>query len=217
MVIPFLRGKARDQPPPDLASYLFGNRIVYMGMSLSAAVTELLIAELIYLQYADEEKPIYFYINSTGTSKGGEKLNFEQEALAIHDTMHYVKPPVFTLCVGNAWGEAALLLAAGSKGNRAALPSANIMIKQPVGRFRGQATDVNIARNTIKNMETNLVEILADHIGKSAEEIEADISRPKYFTPSEAVEYGIIDKVVYHEKSPKDHGVVSDLQKAYDT
>ncbi|KAJ9147640.1 hypothetical protein P3X46_029777 [Hevea brasiliensis] len=214
MVIPYTRGSAWEQPPPDLASYLFKNRIVYLGMSLVPSVTELILAEFLYLQYEDEEKPIYLYINSTGTTKGGEKLGYETEAFAIYDVMGYVKPPIFTLCVGNAWGEAALLLAAGSKGNRSALPSSTIMIKQPIGRFQGQATDVDLARKEVKNVKAELVNLLAKHIGKSPEQIEADISRPKYFNPAEAVEYGIIDKVLYNERSTEDRGVVSDLKKA---
>ncbi|PKI38124.1 hypothetical protein CRG98_041489 [Punica granatum] len=157
-------------------------------MSLVPSVTELILAEFLYLQYEDAEKPIYLYINSTGTTKGGEKLGYETEAFAIYDVMRYVKPPIFTLCVGNAWGEAALLLAAGARGNRSALPSSTIMIKQ--------------------------VKLFAKHIGKTEEQIEADIRRPKYFSPSEAVEYGIIDKVLYNERSSEDRGVVSDLKKA---
>ncbi|KAL5671528.1 hypothetical protein ACJX0J_015834, partial [Zea mays] len=121
----------------------------------------------------------------------------------------YVKVPIFTLCVGNAWGEAALLLAAGAKGNRAALPSSTIMIKQPIGRFQGQATDVDIARKEIRNVKIEMVKLLARHIGKPMEEIARDIRRPKYFSPSEAVDYGIIDKVIYNEKIQEDGGVRS--------
>ncbi|KAI5655789.1 hypothetical protein M9H77_32976 [Catharanthus roseus] len=214
MVIPFSRGSAWEQPPPDLASYLYKNRIVYLGMSLVPSVTELILAEFLYLQYEDEEKPIYLYINSTGTTKDGEKLGYETEAFAIYDVMRYVKPPIFTLCVGNAWGEAALLLAAGAKGNRSALPSSTIMIRQPIGRFQGQATDVDLMRKEVKNVKEELVKLYAKHMGKTTEQIEADIRRPKYFSPSEAVEYGIIDKVLYNERGSEDRGVVSDLRKA---
>ncbi|KAM7256877.1 hypothetical protein ACFE04_012618 [Oxalis oulophora] len=213
-VIPYTEGNADEQPPPDLASYLFKNRIVYLGMSLVPSVTELLLAEFLYLQYDDADKPVYLYINSTGTTKNGEKLGYETEAFAIYDVMRYIKTPVFTLCVGNAWGEAALLLAAGSKGNRSALPSSTIMIKQPIARFEGQATDVELARREINNVKTEMVNLFAKHIGKPAEQIEADMRRPKYFSPSEAVEYGIIDKVVYNERATEDRGVVSDLKKA---
>ncbi|XP_052143254.1 ATP-dependent Clp protease proteolytic subunit-related protein 4, chloroplastic [Oryza glaberrima] len=214
MVVPFLRGAAWQQPPPDLASFLYKNRIVYLGMCLVPSVTELMLAEFLYLQYDDAEKPIYLYINSTGTTKNGEKLGYETEAFAIYDAMRYVKVPIFTLCVGNAWGEAALLLAAGAKGNRAALPSSTIMIKQPIGRFQGQATDVDIARKEIRNVKIEMIKLLSRHIGKSVEEIAQDIKRPKYFSPSEAVDYGIIDKVLYNEKSQEDGGVVSELKRS---
>ncbi|KAF3672288.1 ATP-dependent Clp protease proteolytic subunit-related protein 4, chloroplastic [Capsicum annuum] len=213
-VIPFVKGTAWEQPPPDLASYLYKNRIVYLGMSLVPSVTELILAEFLYLQYEDEEKPIYLYINSTGTTKDGEKLGYETEAFAIYDVMRYVKPPIFTLCVGNAWGEAALLLAAGAKGNRAALPSSTIMIKQPIAQFQGQATDVELMRKEVKNVKAELVKLYAKHIGKSPEQIEEDIRRPKYFSPTEALEYGIIDKVLYNERGREDRGVLSDLKKA---
>ncbi|KAK3163463.1 hypothetical protein QOZ80_1AG0004080 [Eleusine coracana subsp. coracana] len=214
MVVPFLRGTAWEQPPPDLASFLYKNRIVYLGMCLVPSVTELMLAEFLYLQYEDAEKPIYLYINSTGTTKNGEKLGYETEALAVYDAMRYVKVPIFTLCVGNAWGEAALLLAAGAKGNRAALPSSTIMIKQPIGRFQGQATDVDIARKEIRNVKIEMVKLLSRHIGKPMDEIAQDIRRPKYFSPSEAVDYGIIDKVLYNEKGHEDAGVVSELKRS---
>eukprot|EP00245_Coleochaete_scutata_P007600 TRINITY_DN23081_c0_g1_i1.p1 TRINITY_DN23081_c0_g1~~TRINITY_DN23081_c0_g1_i1.p1 ORF type:complete len:327 (+),score=66.47 TRINITY_DN23081_c0_g1_i1:41-1021(+) len=213
MVIPFQQGDATQQPPPDLPSYLFKNRIVFVGMSLVPAVTELLMAELLFLQYEDTNKPIYMYINSTGVTKDGEKLGYETEAFAIYDTMRYVKPAIFTLAVGNAWGEAAMLLAAGSKGNRAALPSATIMIKQPIAMFRGQATDLDIARNEVRNVKNELVELYARHTGHSKEKIENDIQRPMYMSPDGAVKYGIIDKVLNQEKG-KQRTVVDSLKRS---
>eukprot|EP00850_Spirogloea_muscicola_P019308 SM000188S03803 [mRNA] locus=s188:13623:16109:- [translate_table: standard] len=212
MVIPFQRGEATQQPPPDLPSYLFKNRIVFLGMSLVPSVTELIMAQLLYLQYDDATKPIYMYINSTGTTKDGEKLGYETEAFAIYDTMRYVKPPIFTLCVGNAWGEAALLLATGSKGNRAALPSSTIMIKQPIAQFRGQATDIDIQRQEVRNVKDELVKLYARHTGHSVEKIEEDIARPKYMSPDAAIDYGIIDKVLDAEKGQQ-RSVVDSLRK----
>ncbi|CAL9125596.1 unnamed protein product [Musa textilis] len=124
----------------------------------------------------------------------------------------------FLHCVGNAWGEAALLLAAGSKGNRAALPLSTIMIKQLVALYICQASDVDLARKEIKNVKADcLVTLYSKHIGKTPEKIEEDIRHPKYFSPSEAVEYGIIDKVIYRRRnkfSCEDRGVVSDLKRA---
>ncbi|PIA30990.1 hypothetical protein AQUCO_05300071v1 [Aquilegia coerulea] len=195
MVIPFVNGSAFEQPPPDLASYLFRERIVYLGMPLVPSVTELLVAEFMYLDYEDEKKPIYFYINSTGTTKNGEKLAYDTEAFAVYDTMRWVQAPIYTLCVGNAWGEASLLLAAGAIGHRAALPSSTIMFKEPIGRVQGQATFIESARQDIKKTKEEMVKLYARHTGQTLEKVAEDIKRPKYFTPSEAVEYGLIDRV----------------------
>ncbi|THG19207.1 hypothetical protein TEA_019747 [Camellia sinensis var. sinensis] len=167
-------------------------------MSLVPSVTELILAEFLYHQYEDEEKPIYLYINSTGTTKDGEKL------------VEYVKPPIFTLCVGNACGEAALLLAAGAKGNHSALPSSTIMIKQAIARLQGQATDMDLARREVKNVKAELVKLYSKHIGKSPEEIEADIMRPKYTS----VQVKLLKMVLYNERGHEDRGVVADLKKA---
>mmetsp|Transcript_1496 Transcript_1496/g.6720 ORF Transcript_1496/g.6720 Transcript_1496/m.6720 type:complete len:219 (+) Transcript_1496:103-759(+) len=156
-VIPSLQGDASTQAPPDLPSFIFKERIVYLGMTLVPSVTELILAELLYLQYEDKSKPIYLYINSTGTSKEGQKYGYDTEAFAIYDTMKYVNPPVHTVAVGTAWGEAAMLLASGEKGNRAALPSASIMIKQPIDAFRGQATELEIQRKEMRNTKKQTV------------------------------------------------------------
>ncbi|KAJ8444321.1 hypothetical protein Cgig2_019879 [Carnegiea gigantea] len=198
-VIPFSRGSALEPPPPDVSSFLFRQRIVYLGMALVPPVTRLILAEFLYLQHEDEKKPIYLYINSTGTMKGDKTYGHETEALAIYDIMSYIKTPIFTLCVGNAWGEAAMLLAAGARGNRAALPSAKSII----------VSTVDIEGDIYHILK---VEVLSRHTGKPPEVIEADIRRPKYFSPSEAVEYGIIDKVLYNEKSPEDKGLVTELK-----
>lgn len=199
-VIPALAGDATEQTPPDLPSYLFKERIVYLGMSFVPAVTELMLAELLYLQYDNPNRPIYMYINSTGVAKGAGKLGYEAEAFAIYDTMRYIKPAVYTVCVGNAFGEAAMLLAAGNQGNRAALPSASIMLRQPIQRFtQMQASDIDIYRNELRKTNTNVVNLLSKHIGHSQEKIAKDILRPKYFNPYQAVDYGIIDKVLEPE------------------
>lgn len=196
-VIPQLAGDATEQTPPDLPSYLFKERIVYLGMSLVPAVTELMLAELLYLQYDNASRPIYMYINSTGVAKGAGKLGYEAEAFAIYDTMRYIKPAVCTVCVGTAFGEAAMLLAAGEAGRRAALPSTSIMIRQPMQRFtQMQATDIDIYRNEIRKTNAEVVRLLAKHTGHSEEKISKDINRPRYFNPYEAVEYGLIDRVL---------------------
>lgn len=173
---------------------------MYLGMTLVPQVTELMLAELLYLQYDNEAAPIYMYINSTGVTKGGDKLGYEAETFAIYDTMKYVKPPIYTVCVGTAFGEAAALLAAGKKGMRASLPSATIMLRQPMQRFtQMQATDIDIYRNELRRIKGELVDILAFHTEKSKEEIEKDIRRPKYLDSYGAVDYGLIDKVLEAE------------------
>lgn len=129
-------------------------------MALVPSVTELLVAEMLYLQYDDPRKPIYLYINSAGVvgGKRGSRLGYETEALSIYDTMAHVKPPVRTLCVGTAYGEAAMLLAAGEKGTRAALPSASIMLRQPMQRYaQMQASDVDIYRKEMRKTKNKLV------------------------------------------------------------
>ncbi|CAN1210368.1 ATP-dependent Clp protease proteolytic subunit [Tumidithrix helvetica PCC 7403] len=187
--------------PPDLQSLLLKERIVYIGMPLVAAVTELIVAELLYLQYDDPEKPIYIYINSTGTAReDGEPVGFETEAFAICDTMKYIKPPIHTICIGNAVGAAAMLLSAGTKGFRASLPNASIVLRQPKSYARGQATDIEIrAKEVVANRDT-MLKILARNTGQPIEKIIKDIDRLFYMTAEDAKEYGLIDKVLESRK-----------------
>ena len=187
-------------PPPDLPSLLLKERIVYLGMPLVPAVTELVIAELLYLQYEDPEKPIKIYINSTGTSSyNGEPIGFETEAFAICDTMKYIKPPIHTICLGSAMGMAAMLLSAGTKGCRASLPNATIVLHQPKSYARGQATDIQIrAKEVLANKKT-MVDILSENTGQPPEKISKDMDRIFYITPQEAVGYGLIDRVLERE------------------
>lgn len=168
-------------------------------MALVPSVTELLVAEMLYLQYDDPRKPIYLYINSAGVvgGKRGSRLGYETEALSIYDTMAHVKPPVRTLCVGTAYGEAALLLAAGERGTRAALPSASIMLRQPMQRYaQMQASDVDIYRKEMRKTKNKLFELLAIHTGQTLPDLEQDLVRPKYLNPYEAISYGVIDRVL---------------------
>eukprot|EP00899_Mesostigma_viride_P018131 jgi/Mesvir1/26319/Mv22499-RA.1 len=208
-VIPMTQGEAFQQTPPDLPSYLFKERIVYVGMTLVPSVTELILAELMYLQWDDKKKPIYMYINSTGNTRGGEKLGYETEAFSIIDTIEYMSCPVHTLAIGNAYGEAALLLAAGAKGHRAALPSASIMFKEPFTQYRGQASDLVIQRDLVRMMNKDIHAHLAKCTGKTEAEIAADIKRPRYFTPWEAKAYGIIDTVLDAPETRKVKEVLS--------
>ena len=151
-------------PPPDLPSLLLKERIVYLGMPLVPAVTELIVAELLYLQSDDPEKPIKIYINSTGTSGySGEPIGFETEAFAIYDTIKYIKPPIYTICLGSAMGMAAMLLSAGTKGCRASLPHSNIILHQPKSYAQGQATDIQIRAKEVLANKASLVDILSSH------------------------------------------------------
>ncbi|MBW4490809.1 MAG: ATP-dependent Clp protease proteolytic subunit [Trichocoleus desertorum ATA4-8-CV12] len=187
-------------PPPDLPSLLLKERIVYLGMPLVPAVTELIIAELLYLQYEDPEKPIKIYINSTGTSSyNGEPIGFETEAFAICDTMKYIKPPIHTICLGSAMGMAAMLLSAGTKGCRASLPNATIVLHQPKSYARGQATDIQIRAQEVLANKRTMVDILSENTGQSHEKITKDMDRIFYITPQEAVPYGLIDRVLEKE------------------
>jgi ATP-dependent Clp protease, protease subunit len=199
-------------PPPDLPSLLLKERIIYLGLPLVSSddfkrqmgvdVTKLIIAQLLYLQFNDPDKPIYFYINSTGTSwYTGDAIGQETEAFAICDTMGYVKPPVHTICIGQAMGTAAMILSAGTKGFRASLPHATIVLNQPrIGMGRGQATDIQIrAREVLENKAASL-DILSRNTGQATEKIARDTDRMLYLTPEQAKDYGIIDRVLESAK-----------------
>jgi ATP-dependent Clp protease protease subunit len=194
-------------PPPDLESLLLKERIVYLGMPLFSSdevkqqvgidVTQLIIAQLLYLQFDDPDKPIYFYINSTGTSwYTGDAVGFETEAFAICDTLNYIKPPVHTICIGQAMGTAAMILSAGTKGYRASLPHSTIVLNQNRTGAQGQATDIQIrAKEVISNKQT-MLEILALNTGQTTEKLAKDMDRTFYLTPDQAKEYGLIDRVM---------------------
>jgi ATP-dependent Clp protease protease subunit len=183
-------------PPPDLPSLLLKERIVYLGMPLVPAVTELIVAELLYLQSDDPEKPIKIYINSTGTSGyNGDPVGFETEAFAIYDTMKYIKPPIHTICIGSAMGMAAMLLSAGTKGCRASLPHTTIVLHQPKSYAQGQATDIQIRAKEVLANKASMLEILAQTTGQDKAKVEKDMDRLFYMTPHQAVEYGLIDRV----------------------
>ena len=187
---PYYGDAAYRTPPPDLPSLLLKERIVYLGMPLVPAVTELIIAELLYLQYDDPEKPIRIYINSFGN------LGFETDAFAICDTIRYIKPPVHTICLGLAAGTSAMLLASGTKGCRASLPNSKIVLQQPQGGARGQATDIQIQAEEVLRNKRAMLEILSECTGQSPEKLSKDMNRRFYMTPAEAKEYGIIDTIL---------------------
>ena len=198
-------------PPPDLESLLLKERIVYLGMPLFSSddvkqqvgldVTQLIIAQLLYLQFDDADKPIFFYINSTGTSwYSGDAIGFETEAFAICDTMNYIKPPIHTICIGQAMGTAAMILSAGEKGYRASLPHASIVLNQNRTRAQGQATDISIQAQEVLNNRKTMLEIFSKNTGQTPEKISKDMERSFYLTPQAAKEYGLLDIVLTSRK-----------------
>lgn len=198
-------------PPPDLPSLLLKERIVYLGLplfsdddskrQLGIDVTELIIAQLLYLEFDNPDKPIFFYINSTGTSwYSGEAIGFETEAFAICDTIRYVKPPVHTICIGQAMGTAAVILSAGTKGQRAALPHSSIVLHQPRSGAQGQATDIQIRAKEVLHNKRTMLEMLSENTGRSVDQLSSDSDRMTYMTPDQALEYGLIDRVLSSKK-----------------
>ncbi|MCY7391440.1 MAG: ATP-dependent Clp protease proteolytic subunit, partial [Leptolyngbyaceae cyanobacterium CAN_BIN12] len=181
-------------PPPDMPSLLLKERIIYLGLPLFSSddvkrqigidVTELIIAQLLYLQFEDPEKPIRFYINSTGTSwYDGDAIGYETEAFAICDTLSYIKPPVHTICIGQALGTAAIILSSGAKGFRASLPHASIVLNQPRTGTQGQATDIQIRAKEVLANKQSMLDILAKTTGQSPEKLAKDTDRTLYMTP----------------------------------
>ncbi len=206
-------------PPPDLPSLLLKERIVYLGLplfsdddakrQLGIDVTELIVAQLLYLEFDNPEKPVYFYINSTGTSwYTGDAIGFETEAFAICDTISYIKPPVHTICIGQAMGTAAVILSAGSKGHRAALPHASIVLHQPRSGAQGQATDIQIRAKEVIHNKQAMLEILSKNTGRTIEQLTKDSDRMSYLNPNQAVDYGLIDRVLKSRKDlPSSHQI----------
>ncbi|KAL2345670.1 hypothetical protein Fmac_006955 [Flemingia macrophylla] len=206
------------RPPPDLPSLLLHGRIVYIGMPLVPAVTELVVAELMYLQYMDPKEPIYIYINSTGTTRDdGETVGMETEGFAIYDAMMQLKNEIHTVAVGAAIGQACLLLSAGTPGRRFMMPHAKAMIQQPRIPSSGlmPASDVLIrAKEVIINRDI-LVKLLAKHTGNSEETVANVMKRPYYMDSTRAKEFGVIDKILWRgqEKVMADVAAPEDWDK----
>jgi ATP-dependent Clp protease protease subunit len=192
----------RIGPPPDLPSLLLHNRIVYIGMPLVPAVSELVIAELLYLNYESTTDPITMYINSSGTTTAsGQPVGYETEAFAIADVMKYVRPPVHTVAIGQAFGAAAMLLAQGKRGKRSALPNATIMLNQPRSQSQGQASDIAIKAREVAHNRKTTCELIARACQKPLNVVMEDCQRVKYLQPHEAVEYGLIDRVLQSDRA----------------
>ncbi len=178
----------RGERAYDIYSRLLKDRIIFVGSAIDNEIANLIIAQLLFLESEDPEKDISFYINSPG--------GVVTAGLAIYDTMQYIKPDVATVCIGQAASMGALLLAAGSRGKRVALPNSRIMIHQPLGGAQGQATDIKIQANEILRMRDTLNEIISHHTGQDIQKIARDTDRDFFMSAAEAVEYGIVDKVV---------------------
>ena len=172
----------------DIYSRLLKERIIFIGEPISDALGNLVIAQLLYLASEDESKDIKIYINSPGGSVSA--------GLAIYDTMQYIKPPIITICVGIAASMAAVILSAGTKGKRYALPNSEIMLHQVMGGVEGQAIDIKIQAEHILKIRDKINKILVKHTGQSLKKIEEDTDRDFYMSPKEAKAYGIIDKVI---------------------
>jgi ATP-dependent Clp protease protease subunit len=172
----------------DIYSRLLKDRIVFLGTAIDDDVANLVIAQMLYLESDDPDKEIFFYLNSPG--------GHVSSGLAIFDTMRYIRPAVCTVCMGQAASMAALLLAAGQKGKRYALPHSRILIHQPLGGFQGQATDIDIQAREILRLKDDLNQILAELTGQPLKKITADTERDYYMSGVLAKEYGIIDEII---------------------
>ena len=179
---------SRGERSYDIFSRLLNDRIIFLGEEVTDTSANIIVAQLLYLEAQDPDKDIQFYINSPGGSVTA--------GLAIYDTMQYIKPDVSTICIGMAASMGAFLLSAGAKGKRFALPNAEIMIHQPSGGFRGQATDISIHANNILRIKDNLNRIMAENTGKPFEEIVAATERDNFMSAKEALDFGLIDKVI---------------------
>ncbi len=183
----------RSERAYDIYSRLLKDRIIFIGTVIDDNVANTVIAQLLFLQTEDPDKDIHLYINSPG--------GIVSSGLAIYDTMQYVKPNIATYCIGQAASMGALLLAAGTKGKRFALPHSRIMLHQPMGGFHGQATDIEIHAREILKMKDTLNKILSEHTGQPFEKIQADTDRDFFMSGEEAREYGIVDEVIHTIKT----------------
>lgn len=172
----------------DIYSRLLKDRIIFLGTAIDDNVSNLVVAQMLFLEAEDPDREIFFYINSPG--------GHVSSGMAIYDTMQYIRSPISTFCMGQAASMGALLLCAGNKGKRYALPHARILIHQPLGGFQGQATDIDIQAREILRLKDELNRILADLTGQSLEKIQMDTERDYYMTSDQAKSYGLIDEII---------------------
>jgi len=193
-IIPFvIEQTGRTERAYDIYSRLLKDRIIFLGTAIDDSIANAVIAQLLFLQSDDPDKDIHIYVNSPG--------GIVSSGLAIYDTMQYVKPDIATYCIGQAASMGALLLTAGAKGKRFALPNSRIMLHQPMGGFHGQATDVEIHAREILKMKDTLNRILTAHTGQPLEKIQTDTDRDFFMSGDEAKEYGLVDEVIHTIKS----------------
>ncbi len=195
MIPSIVEQDARGETRWDIVSRLLKDRIIFIGEAIDDMVAHLTVAQLLYLAAEEDAKDVYIYVNSPGGSVTA--------GLAIYDTMQFIKPDVSTICIGQAASAGALLLTAGTKGKRYALPHSRMLIHQPMGGARGQATDIEIQAREILNIRAMLNDILVTHTGQPLERIQQDTERDYFMSAEEAVEYGLIDEVL---RNPKDLG-----------
>lgn len=189
MLIPYvIQPTVRGERSYDIFSRLLVDRVIFLDEHINSIPASIIVAQLLFLESQDPTKDIYFYINSPGGSI--------TDGMAIYDAMNYIKCDVQTICIGMAASMAAFLLSSGTKGKRFALPSSEIMIHQPKGGFSGQVSDVEIHADRMSAMKRNLNETLAYNCGKSYEELKRDTDRDNFMTAQQALEYGLIDKIV---------------------
>ncbi|MEJ2695303.1 MAG: ATP-dependent Clp endopeptidase proteolytic subunit ClpP [Candidatus Sulfobium sp.] len=192
-VIPIvIEQTGRSERAYDIYSRLLKDRIIFLGTAIDDIVANTVIAQILFLQTEDPDKDIHIYVNSPG--------GVVSSGLAIYDTMQYVKPDISTYCIGQAASMGALLLAAGTKGKRFALPHSRVMIHQPMGGFQGQATDIEIHAKEILKMKDTLNRIISNHTGQSLEKIQTDTDRDFFMSGEEAKAYGIVDEVIHTVK-----------------
>ena len=179
---------SRGERAYDIFSRLLKDRIVFIGSAIDDNVADVVIAQLLFLESENPDKPIYIYINSPG--------GHVTSGLAIYDTMQYIKPDVCTICIGQAASMAAVLLASGKKGNRYALPHARVMLHQVLAGVQGQASDIEIHAKEILRVREDLNKILEIHTGQTLEKIEKDTDRDFFLTAENALEYGVVDAII---------------------
>ena len=184
---------SRGERAYDIYSRLLKERIIFLTGPIDDNIASLICAQLLFLESENPKKEISFYINSPG--------GIVWSGLAIYDTMQYISPEIMTICIGQAASAGSLLLTAGSKGMRFSLPNSRIMVHQPSGGYQGQVTDIEIHTNEIRKTKQRLNQIYSKHTGKKIDEIEKVMERDRYFSPEEAIKFGLIDKIVDSRKT----------------